>query len=716
MALETPVRLFKKLRDKLDYLPDESIKKIYQAYTVAAEAHKLQKRHSGEPYITHPVAVAAILADMHMDAQTIMGALLHDVIEDTFIEKKTLADQFGETVADLVDGVSKLTRIEFRNQLEAQAENFHKMILAMSRDIRVVIIKLTDRLHNMRTLGNLPIQKRRRIAKETLEIYAPIANRLGMHIVFTELENLGFAALYPERYRVLRETVTRMVGGQKKIMHTVEKKLREALAQHHLSNCEVIGREKNLYSIYSKMRNRGLSFKQITDVYGFRIVTHSIDMCYRVLGVVHSLYKPLPEKFKDYIAIPKANGYQSLHTTLFGPFGVPIEVQIRTRAMEQLANSGIAAHWLYKSDEKTAGEAQLRAQQWVKNLLEMQQKTGNSLEFIENVKIDLFPDEVYVFTPKGKIMELPRGASVVDFAYAVHTDIGNTCVAAKVDRQLSPLSTVLLNGQTVEIITSKQGRPSASWLDFVVTARAKSGIRHYIHTKRRKESILLGKELLNQALKPLSLSLKKISPQAIQKMMELTGVKTLEDLLEDIGLGNRLATLVSHQLAEDIQAIYPKEGHIIAEKPLLIKGTEGMVLHFAACCYPIPGDSVIGVLTAGTGLMIHLENCPRIKKQRRHPEKFVTVSWSESVEGEFITSLVITAINQHGVLAKLAQTISNANVDINDIEILERETNHYTVQFKLYVCNRTHLAQVMRNLNHLKMVVKVMRKSVSNSR
>lgn len=703
------MRLFSKLSEHLEYLPRPAVEKIFQAYSVASEAHKNQKRHSGEPYITHPLAVATILAEMHMDAETIMAALLHDVIEDTGVEKKTIALQFGESVAELVDGVSKLTRIEFKNKAEAQAENFYKMVLAMSRDIRVVIIKLTDRLHNMRTLGTLPPEKRRRIAKETLEIYAPIANRLGMRTLFSELENLGFAALHPERYRVLKDTVSRLMGGQKKIMHTVDKRLRETLKENNLS-CEVIGREKNLYSIYNKMRHRGLSIRQITDIYGFRIITDSIDTCYRVLGIVHSVYKPVPEKFNDYIAIPKANGYQSLHTTLFGPFGAPIEVQIRTRSMDQIANSGIAAHWLYKSDEKTIEEAQLRAQQWVQNLLDIQQKTGNSLEFIENVKIDLFPDEIYVFTPKGKIMELPRGASVIDFAYAVHTDIGNTCVAAQVDRQFAPVSTILTNGQTVEIITSKNGRPNPAWLDFAVTARARSGIRHYIHTQRRKESITLGKELLNQALKGLSLSLKKISPQTLQKIMQITGSKTLDDLLEDIGLGNRLAMLVSHQLAEDVQAIYPEDGHVVAEHPLLIKGTEGIVLHFATCCYPIPGDPIVGILTAGEGLMVHIETCSRIRKQRRHPEKFVVVSWAEETQGEFITQLTISAINQRGALAKLAQAIADANANIEDIEILERTPNHYLVSFKLYIANRRHLAGVIRNLRRIKTVIKVTRK------
>lgn len=446
------MRLFKKLQHKLDYLPEESISKIHQAFLIAFDAHRGQKRFSGEPYITHPVAVAGILAEMHMDAQTIMAALLHDVIEDTEVSKETLTELFGEVVTELVDGVSKLTQIEFKDRAEAQAENFYKMVLAMSRDIRVMIIKLSDRLHNMRTLGPLPPSKARRIARETLEIYAPIAHRLGMHTMYVELENLGFASLYPKRYRALKNAVNQVMGDQKKIMTTVDKALRDAFKHAHLPPVEVVGRGKNLYSIYKKMQTKGLSFTQITDVYGFRIITDSVDTSYRVLGVVHGLYKPLPEKFKDYIAIPKANGYQSLHTTLFGPMGMPIEIQIRTRAMDRVANKGIAAHWLYKEDQEGMGESELRAQQWVKNLIEMQQKTGNSLEFIENVKIDLFPDEVYVFTPKGSIMELPRGATVVDFAYMVHTDVGNTCVAAKIDRQLAPLSTVIGSGQTVEII------------------------------------------------------------------------------------------------------------------------------------------------------------------------------------------------------------------------------------------------------------------------
>ncbi len=705
------MRLFKKLQQKLEYLPKEAVEKIFQAYTLAADGHKDQKRFSGEPYITHPLSVAGILADLHMDPQTLMAALLHDVIEDTPITKEMLAKQFGGAVAELVDGVSKLTQIEFRNRAEAQAENFQKMVLAMSRDIRVMIIKLADRLHNMRTLVGLPPEKRRRIARETLEIFAPIANRLGMHAIFVELENLGFAALYPQRYRILKSAVHRILGDQKKIMHEVDKMLREAISRHHLPRSEVIGREKNLYSIYNKMQQRRVSFKEITDVYGFRIITDSVDSCYRVLGVVHSLYKPLAERFKDYIAIPKANGYQSLHTTLFGPFGMPIEVQIRTYPMNQVAESGIAAHWLYKSDEKTLDDAQVRAQQWVKNLLEMQQKTGSSLEFIENVKIDLFPDEVYVFTPRGSIMELPKGASVVDFAYAVHTDVGNTCVAAKVDRQLAPLSTILSSGQTVEIIISANAQPNPAWMDFVVTARARSAIRHHLKTQRRRESIALGKELLDKALERLSLSLKKISTQAAQAVLHEAQVETFDDLLEEIGQGNRLALLVAHQIAVAIKGVKQTELITLAEaKPLLIKGTEGVVVHFATCCYPIPGDPIVGILSAGQGLVIHVEQCKRISKQRQQPDKCLAVSWAQAVTGEFIASIKVTGLNQRGGLARLAQSIADADANIDDILVLERDARHYVNQFKIHVRDRGHLARVIRNLRHVKNVIKVTRK------
>lgn len=707
--MEMMVRLFKKLRIRLHYLDNEQIEKIYQAYLMALEAHREQKRSSGEPYITHPVAVACILADMHMDAQSLMAALLHDVIEDTGISKEAIATQFGQSVAELVDGVSKLTQIEFKSRAEAQAENFRKMVLAMSRDIRVMIVKLADRLHNMRTLGILAGPKRRRIARETLEIFAPIANRLGMHAISTELENLGFEALYPQRFQILRGALRRVRGDQKKILSLIDKSLHEGLAKGGLQKFQVIGREKHVYSIYKKMRQKGHSFHEIMDVYGFRIIVTDIDDCYRALGIVHGLFKPLPERFKDYIAIPKANGYQSLHTSLFGPFGVPIEVQIRTKEMDDMANSGIAAHWLYKSGENNTDESQLRAQQWVQNLLEMQQKTGNSLEFIENVKIDLFPDEVYVFTPKGAIMELPGGATAVDFAYAVHTDIGDTCVAVKIDRQLAPLSTVLKSGQTVEVITSAAARPNPSWLDFVVTAKARSGIRHYLKTQRRTESIALGKQLLSKALGAISLSIKKIPQTKIHTVLQEAQLAEFDDLLEQIGMGDRVATLVAHQLAGAAETEIISEEKLAEAKPLLIKGTEGMVISFASCCNPIPGDPIVGILSPGHGIVVHTEQCKKISKQRQHSERVMNVNWSQEVQGDFLAQIKVIGVNQRGVLAKLAQAIANADANIDDIVINERDIQNFTITIKMQVRNRGHLAQVIRAIRNLNSIVRVTR-------
>lgn len=704
------VDLFKQLKQELDYLDTEQTEKIHQAYLVAKAAHEGQKRNTGDPYITHPVSVAAILAKMRMDPQTIVAALLHDVIEDTEIDKQTLIDQFGEEVAELVDGVSKLTQIEFSTRAEAQAENFRKMVLAMARDIRVVLVKLADRLHNMRTLSSLSPAKRRRIARETLDIFAPIANRLGMHELSLELQDLGFSALYPLRYRVLKKELAQVRGNRKEMLETIQQNIAAGLTRAGLESFEVSGREKHLYSIYQKMNDKHLSFSDITDVYAFRIIVDNTNNCYRALGVVHGLYKPVSERFKDYIAIPKANGYQSLHTTLFGPFGLPIEIQIRTKEMDQMANSGIAAHWLYKSGDKFTEKSQARAQRWVKNLLEMQQRTGNSLEFIENVKIDLFPDEVYVFTPKGAIMELPAGATAVDFAYAVHTDIGNTCVAAKIDRQLAPLSTVLKSGQTVEIITAPGARPNLAWQDFIVTGKAKSAIRHFLKSQQRGESIALGKKLLNKALASLGLSLKKLPPESIDFIMKEVHLMTLDDLLEDIGLGNRVAMIVANRLAATVgeKNLKPIE-EAPKLKPLEIKGTEGMVVNYASCCYPIPGDPIIGVLNAGQGILVHTEQCRQLSKLRTHPELYMPVRWAEQVQGEFMTPIKVEIINQRGVLAALAVAISDAEANIDDINVKERDGRHYQVLLKLLVHDRVHLARVMRNVRKVKAVLKITR-------
>jgi GTP diphosphokinase / guanosine-3',5'-bis(diphosphate) 3'-diphosphatase len=705
------VRLFKKLRRKLGYLSEKQIEEVYSAYLLAAVAHEGQRRFTGDPYITHPVAVACILADIKMDKQSIMAALLHDVIEDTEIDKAMLAEKFGDQIAELVDGVSKLTQIEFKSRAEAQAENFRKMVLAMAKDIRVIIVKLADRLHNMRTLEPLRQAKRRRIAQETLDIFAPIANRLGMHSFYLELEELGFAALYPYRYAVLNDVVRKVRAHRREILDTIFESLKKEMGKHQLNHYQLVGREKHLYSIYKKMRTMHLPFNENMDVYAFRIIVEDISHCYRVLGIVHGLYKPLTERFKDYIAIPKANCYQSLHTTLFGPYGVPIEIQIRTQDMDEMANFGIAAHWLYKTAGRFNAHTQVKAQKWVKNLLEIQQSTGSSLEFIENVKVDLFPDEVYVFTPHGDIMELPRGSTAVDYAYTVHTDIGNRCVAAKIDRQLAPLSTLLFNGQTVEIITSVNARPNPAWLDFVVTAKARSSIRHFLKIQQRAESIALGKQLLNKALASLSLSIKRIADKTLTSFLHEIKLESVDDLFEELGLGNRVSLLVAHRLASlmDRNHFESDDYSLRVSKPLFIKGTEGMVMHFATCCFPIPGDPIVGLFQAGQGIIVHTEQCERIANIRSQPEKCMLVRWSAEIKTEFPVIVEVEVHNKRGSLAAMAMSISDAEANIDDIQIREHDGQHYLVTFKLMVHNRAHLAHVIRLLRKVRQVVHIRR-------
>lgn len=707
------MRLFKKLRRKLDYLDEEQVDKIHQAYLTALDAHRGQKRRTGEPYVTHPVAVACILADMRMDHQSIMAALLHDVIEDTPVTKETLEAKFGAEVAALVDGVSKLTQIEFVSRAEEQAENFRKMVLAMAKDIRVILVKLADRLHNMRTLGSLPSEKRQRKAKETLEIFAPVAKRLGMRGFSMELEELGFATMFPRRHAILKDSVRRARGNRKKVLALIEKTFEEGFSDSMLPSCTIEGREKHLYSIYRKMKIKRIPFNEIMDVYAFRIIVDDPDTCYRVLGLVHSLFKPVPERFKDYIAIPKANGYQSLHTTLFGPYGLPIEVQIRTTEMDRMAANGIAAHWLYKSSEQEMSRSQMRAQQWVQNLLELQQNAGTSLEFIESVKVDLFPDEVYVFTPKGKIMELPSGATAVDFAYIVHTDVGNTCVAVKIDRKLVPLSTPLSNGQTIEVITASRGRPNPAWLDFVVTSKARSGIRHYLKNQRRAESIILGNQLFQKALATHRLSLKKIPESVIALFLKETKLASFDDLLVEIGLGNRVSMLVVQRLSDMIgesdEEAVREETKAQAEVPMAIKGTEGMLVSYAACCCPLPGDPIVGVLNMGKGIMVHVDRCKRISKLQRHPERIMPLRWSEDASGDFLVSIRIDVLNQRGVLAVLALAVSDADGNIEDISVEDRDGRHYSVIFKIIVNDRPHLARVLRSLRQVPAVLKITR-------
>ncbi len=705
------MRVIKLLVRKLDYLTKDQVDEVYRAYHLANDAHVGQRRYTGEPYITHPIAVACILAEIRMDKESIIAGLLHDVVEDTHVTKAEIARQFGDTVADIVEGVTKLSKIEFKSRTEAQAENFSKMVLAMSKDIRVIIVKLADRLHNMRTIDSLPIPKRRRIAKETLEIYAPIANRLGMHSFYLELEDLGFKASYPRRFRILQKAVDKATGNRKEIFDVIFKSIKTGLNNSLVDKYEVKGREKHLYGIYKKMIKKRLQFDEIMDVYGFRVIVASLDMCYRVLGIMHGLYKPVPGRFKDYISLPKANGYQSIHTTLVGPYGVPIEVQIRTFEMDEQANNGIAAHWLYKSGVQQTEMTEIKEQQWLKNLLDMQQRTGSSEEFIENAKVDLFPDEVYVFTPNGNIIQLPAGATPVDFAYAIHTDIGNFCVAAKIDRQLAPLSKRLSNGQTIEIITSRSARPNPNWLDFVVTGKARSSLRNYLKMQKRAESVSLGKRLLDKSLASFSLSSKKIPAEKFDALLAETKLESREDLYAEIGMGNRVPMLVAHRLADALKVQSAEEGaHDKSAAPLMIHGTEGLVIQMAECCYPLPGDPIVGIISSGQGVIVHSEFCHHIAKLRLDPDVCMPLRWEPNIKGEFTTVIEVDVINRRGVLGEMANAVAAAGANIDDIHVFERDDHRYTVSFTMIVDDRAHLAIVIRNIRKLKSVVHVRRK------
>ena len=701
------------LTQKLDaYLDDDQIDLVRRAYLCAEKAHSGQTRRSGEPYVTHPLAVAHILADMHMDHQSLAAAMLHDVIEDTEVDKLEIIEQFGSTVAELVDGVSKLTQFEFQTQAEKQAENFQKMAMAMARDLRVILVKLADRLHNMRTLDVLGAEKRRRIAIETLEIYAPIANRLGMNEVRIEFEDLGFGTLYPMRAKRIQAAIEATRGHRKELITNIEAQVGEQLLKDGIT-AKVIGREKHLYSIYQKMRSKSRSFTEIMDVFAFRIIVESPDDCYRTLGSIHSLYKPRPGHFKDYIAIPKANGYQSLHTVLFGMHGVPIEIQIRTKDMEQLANNGIAAHWLYKANNQDASVgSHARARQWVQGLLELQQNAGNSLEFIENVKIDLFPEEVYVFTPKGKIMELPLGSTAVDFAYAVHTDIGNSCVGCRINRRLAALSQPLQSGQTIEIITAPGANPNPSWLDIIATSRARSQIRHYLKHLKSGESVELGQRLLNKSLVTFNSSLEDITSEQKAALVKKSGHSSFQEILEEVGLGNRVAYLTARQLL-DIHEDDAGNNMVIGnrEKPLVIAGTEGMMINFAKCCNPIPGDDIGGHITAGRGVVVHLADCRNYHEiQEKDKEgRSVTLRWHDKAEGEYRVELKVEVEQQRGIIASLANKVNSLDGSIESIKVEERDSKSSIIHIFLAVSNRIHLARIIRRIRVLKSVVKVVR-------
>ena len=692
------------------YLPADQVSRIREAAEFGASAHEGQKRLSGEPFIAHPVATAAILADLHLDPDTLIAAILHDVIEDTPTPKDQLAARFGADVAELVDGVTKLDAIQFKNREEAQAESFRKMLLAMVRDLRVILVKLADRTHNMRTIDAVPPHRRRAIARETLEIYAPIAERLGLYSLKLELEELGFQALYPRRYRVLEHALRKARGNQKEFLQKIEQQLSAALEKRDI-HARVDTREKHIYSIYKKMLRKRASLSEIVDVYGLRIIVDELDTCYRALGVVHAVFKPMPGRFKDYIAIPRVNGYQSLHTTLFGPNAVPIEVQIRTEDMHRVSESGIAAHWKYKSGGGVGSMQQERAREWLSGLVELQED-GNSEEFLESVKVDLFPDKVYVFTPKGRILRLPSGATVVDFAYAVHTDVGNRCVAAKVDRRLAPLRTVLRNGQTVDIIIAKGAVPNPAWVGFVVTAKARSAIRHYLKGLRRTEAISLGQRLLAQALAEFHCPLEDVGPETRAAMLGELGMKDMDELHERIGLGERLAPLVARRLLPGAAAASAES----KAAPLAIAGTEGLLVTYARCCFPLPNDPVFAFLSAGRGVVIHRDRCVNVEDYRKHPEKWLPVSWQSATDRLFTSEIRAYVVNRTGVLARVAAAIASADTNIHHVSIEEQEGDASILTFELKVRDRKQLARVMRVVRRLPDVTRVSRTIAAHAR
>jgi RelA/SpoT family (p)ppGpp synthetase len=700
-----------------DYMGPEQVREVYDAYLFGAQAHEGQVRVSGEPYIYHPIAVARILAQMHMDVKSIVASILHDVLEDTPATHKLIEREFSKEVADLVDGVSKLTHIKFKNKIEQQAENIQKVLLAMARDIRVIMIKLADRLHNMRTLGALKPEKRRRIAQETLDIYIPIANRLGIYTLRHELENLVFQAMYPMRYRVLKHAVDSASGHRKELIDKINSALSARLVEMDIQ-AQIVSRKKHLFSVYNKMRDKGIPFNKVLDVYALRVLVDSVDECYRVLGIVHNLFKPIPGRFKDYIAIPKSNGYQSLHTALYGPHGIPMEVQVRTVEMDKFAESGIAAHWLYKSPDESGGgaiAAHARARDWLTGILEMQQSAGDSLEFLENVKVDLFHDEVYVYTPDGDIMKLPRNATPVDFAYAVHTDIGNHTVAAKLDHSFAPLNTPLYSGQTVEIVTSPSSRPNAAWLNYVVTAKARSNIRNYLKNMQADEAMSQGRRLLDRCLKPLGMRLDDVKQQDLEETLKEYGFEDVSQLLEDVGMGNRPPSLVVRRLVPERTSDGESEEirEMSSQSALAISGTEGMVVSYGRCCYPIPGDQIVAKLSKGRGIVVHRQGCKNLASskasQNKQSDQTIDVQWSAEAQGDFSCEVKLEVENTSGLLARTATIISDCHADIENVYMEDRDGFSINLLYLIKVTGRDHLAKIMRRLRRVPGVMRIYR-------
>ena len=688
------------------YLKPEDVAQLETAYKFSKSAHEGQFRNSGEPYISHPLAVAGILAQWHLDPQALTAALLHDVMEDTAVTKADLQQAFGKPVAELVDGVSKLDKIEFETQEKAQAENFRKMLLAMARDVRVILIKLADRLHNMRTLDAVPAHKRRRIARETMEIYAPIANRLGLNSLYQELEDLSFKHLYPTRSSVLTKAVAHARGNRREVVSKVLANIEKRLADNGVT-AQVQGREKHLHSIYTKMREKHLSFGQVSDVFGFRIIVKDVHACYITLGVLHGLYKPIPGKFKDYIAISKTNGYQSLHTHLLGPFGSPLEFQIRTQEMHKIAEAGVASHWLYKSSDQSITDLQRKTHQWLQSLLEMQSESGDSVEFLEHLKVDLFPDAVYVFTPRGKIMSLPRGATAVDFAYAVHSDVGNRCVAVKINQELMPLRQALKNGDRVEIITASHAKPNPLWLNFVATAKARAHIRHFLKTMHFDESVQLGERLLNQALAVLKSSVSAVPEARWAKLVRDSNGKSRNEILSDIGLGKRHGVVVARQLLA-LRDLAPGEHATMG--PIVIRGSEGMAVQFSKCCHPIPGDRIVGLIGKGQGMAIHTHDCPLLAKTHHEPEHMLDVEWDNESNKLHDVNVRVVVANERGVLAKVAACIADEESNIQNVAVDPQDGGKYAnMDFTLQVTNRQHLARIMIEMRRIPEVARINR-------
>jgi len=697
------------------YLDPKDVERVKEAYRFSDQAHLGQFRASGEPYISHPIAVTEICAGWKLDAESLMAALLHDVIEDQDVSKSELAERFGSEVAEIVDGLSKLDRLEFATKAEQQAESFRKMLLAMARDVRVILIKLADRLHNMRTLGAMAPEKRRRIARETLDIYSPIAHRLGLNSLFRELQDLCFQAIHPNRYQVLHKALLAARGNRREVLGKITEAVKVALPAAGIE-AEVTGREKSLYSIYTKMIEQKKSFSDVLDIYGFRVIVHTLPECYLALGTLHQMYRPVPGKFKDYIAIPKLNGYQSLHTTLVGPYGTPVEFQFRTRDMDHVAEEGVASHWLYKDDDTTLNDLQKRTHQWLQSLLDIQSQTGDSGEFLEHVKVDLFPDAVYVFTPQGKILSLPRGATPVDFAYAIHTDIGNHAIASKINGEYSPLRTELRSGDSVEIVTSPSSRPSAQWLNYVRTGRARSEIRHYLRTVKYEESVAFGQRLLNQAFDQLNLPHPSADDPEWEKLAKGSGASSREEILADIGLGKRLAAVVARRFGPENSMLATTAAAVdeitaTTSAPILIQGNEGQAVQLAPCCGPLPGDAIIGGIRLGHGLVVHMAECAVAQRQRaREPERWIPVAWDANTARHLSTRLDVTVINEKGVLGRLAAEISDADSNILHLTMHDDDNSSTTVlHVTVQVDGRKHLAQVIRAMRHVPQVQKIVR-------